>query len=187
MSITAADLQERFRRYPIPVFSGLVVVACALNYYFRGDLITELEDERDQVGRQAMQIDENIVAGTKLDVHVEEIRAMAVQLDERVVQQAELAKNLNYFYGLEAATGVSLSDLRQGDATPIKDVENSPYVGVGYYVLLSGVFDQVVGYFDELENGSRIYQLNNFNLQQGRDAKEELVTLSLNLKLLGAP
>ena len=112
---------------------------------------------------------------------------MAEKLDERIVQPAELAKNLNYFYGLEAATGVSLSDLRQGATSPIKGVENSPYVGVGYYVLLSGAFEQVVGYFDELENGGRVYQLNNFNLQQGRDAKQELVTLALNLRLLGAP
>jgi len=187
MSITAATLQEKIRRYPIPVFSCVLILAFFLNHYLRGNVITELEAQRDQVGREAMQIDENIVAGTKLDVHVKEIRVMADQLDERMVQQAELATNLNYFYGLEAATGVSLSDLRQGSPSPIDGVENSPYTGVSYYVLLSGAFAQVVGYFDELENGGRIYQLNSFNLQQGRDPKEELVTLSLNLQLLGWP
>jgi hypothetical protein len=127
------------------------------------------------------------VAGSKLDDHLEEMRGMAAQLDERVVRPAELAQNLNYFYGLEAATGVSLQDLRQGDPTPVKGVENPPYSGVGYYVLLSGAFAPVVGYFDELENGPRLYQLSSFNLQQGRDAAMEQVTLSLNLRLLGQP
>lgn len=187
MSITVATLQEKVRRFPIPVISGLIVLGCFMNHYLRGNLIAELEAQRDQAGREAMQIDENIVAGTKLDVHVEEIQAMARHLDERIVQQAELATNLNYFYGLEAATGVNLSDLRQGSPIPVKDVEKAPYTGVSYYVLLSGAFAQVVGYFDELENGSRIYQLNSFNLQQGRDAKQEQVTLSLNLQLLGWP
>lgn len=187
MSLTSAQVQEKIKRYPIPFAAGLVLLGSFINFYLRGDETKALEATRDDVARQAMLMDQNLVAGGKLDEHLIEINELTKALEEQVVQQSELAKNLNYFYALEAATEVSLSDLRQTAATNIEDIETPAYVGVGYNLLISGTFRQVVAYFDELENGARIYRLSGFNLQKGREANQEIVTLSLNLRLLGMP
>jgi hypothetical protein len=159
-----------------------------MNFYLRMDLISDLEISQDEASRQANQVDMNIVAGSTLADHVAQIRAKAAELDARVIDPTELANNLKYFYSLESETGVSLADLRQNPPAPAaKGAVKPMFRGVGYNVVLSGTFAQAVAYLSELENGSRLYSLKNFNLQRGHEANQAAVTLSLNLELLGLP
>lgn len=180
------DLIEKLKRYPVPVVSGAMLIGCFLAFYFRMDMISALELRQEEANSQANQVADNAVAGTSLDDHVESMRVLSAELDRRVVRQSELAVNLKYFYGFEAETGVSLSDLRQNVAAA-KGPGQTVYSGVGYNLILSGSFDQIIAYFDELENGERFYRLNNFNLQRGREAGQSSIMLALNLELLGLP
>jgi len=83
---------------------------------------------------------------------------------------------------------VSLADLRQNPpAPPAKGAVKPIFADVGYNLVLSGSFAQAVAYFSELENGTRLYHLRNFNLQRGHEANQSSVTLSLNFELLGWP
>jgi Tfp pilus assembly protein PilO len=182
--MTAADLIERLRRYPIPTISAAVVLACFLAYYFRMDLLTDLEDQRNEVLNQRDQVDLNLVAGATLAEHAAEMRARFGELGARIVQPSELADNMNYFYQLESNTGVSLIDLRQ-NVVAEKPVARNRLAGVGYTISLSGQFPQVIGYLDELENGSRFFRLRDFSLQRGRETTQASVALTLNLELLG--
>jgi Tfp pilus assembly protein PilO len=185
--MTTDDLIEKLKRYPIPSFCGFVVLAALVSFYFRMDMLTELDIEREKALLQARQVEDNIVAGSSLEDHVVQMRALLGSLEERVVNYAELATNLRYFYELESATGVALSDLRQGQAASGKPGDRSELVGIDFTVMLSGSFAQIVAYLDELEKGRQIYKLKSFNVQKGRDASGSSLTLSLNLQLLGWP
>lgn len=185
--MTTEDLIEKLKRYPIPSLCGLVVLAALLNFYFRMDMLSELELEREKATLQARQVEDNIVAGNNLEDHVVQMRSVLENLEERVVNFDELATNLRYFYELESATGVALSDLRQGQAESGLPGERTQLVGIDFTVMLSGSFAQIVAYLDELENGRQIYRLKSFNVQKGRDASISTLNLSLNLQLLGWP
>lgn len=182
--MNTADLVEKIRRYPVPALSGLIVLICFLAYYFRMDLITDLESRHDDVLDQRGQVDLNLVAGASLADHLEQMRAHFADLKARVVQPSELAENLNYFYQIDARTGVSAIDLKQ-NAPSDQPVPQNKLGPVGYSVSLNGRFAQIVSYFNEFEHGSRFYRLRSFRLERGRDANQAMVALSLNLELLG--
>ncbi len=182
--MTSADLVEKIRRYPVPTFSGLVVFICLFAYYFRSDILTVLDARQNEVLGQRDLIDLNLVAGSTLREHMQEMRAKFAELESRVVQPAELAQNMNYFYQLESNTGVSLVELKQ-NAPSDKPVPKNQLGGVAYTISLSGTFPQVIGYFNELETGTRFYRLRSFNLQRGRETSQSSVSLTLNLELLG--
>lgn len=182
--MTTADLIEKFRRFPIPSIAAAVVLACFLANYFRVDLLSDLEAELNDVRDQREQIDMNLVVGSTLEEHAVEMRARVAELDARVVQPAELAQNMNYFYQLESATGVGLSDLKQ-NVLAEKPVPKNQLGGISYTISLSGQFPQVIGYFNELERGSRFFRLKNFNLQRGRETTQASVSVTLDFELLG--
>ena len=176
---------EKFRRYPIPAISGAIVVLCLLAYYFRIDLISDLDARQSEVLDQRNQVDLNLVAGGNLAEHMAEMRDRFAALQERVVQPSELATNLNYFYQVESATGVGLGDLKQ-NAPSDRPAPKSELSGIGYSLTMSGQFKQIVAAFNELENGTRLYRLRNFNLERSREASSgAALQLSLNLDLLG--
>src|SRR5690606_2279193 len=89
------------------------VLVCFLAYYFRMELITDLETRQGEVLDQRDQVDLNLVAGSTLEENAAVMRARMAELDHRVVQPSELAENMNYFYQLESNTGVALVDLKQ--------------------------------------------------------------------------
>jgi Tfp pilus assembly protein PilO len=181
--MTGADLLEKIRRFPIPVISGAIVLLCLLAYYFRMDLITELDGKQNEVLNRRDQMDLNLVAGGNLADHIAEMRSQYAVLETRVVQPSELANNLNYFYQLETNTSVGLAELKQNAASD-KPAPKKTLGGIGFTVSMGGRFAQMVSVFDELENGARFYRLRSFNLERGRDG-QAAVQLSLNIELLG--
>jgi hypothetical protein len=192
--MTLQDLVEKLRRYPVPTSCGAIVLVCFFAFYLRMSLITDLEIENDNVQRQVQQVDQNLSNGRTLEKHILEMEAKVKEFDARVIKPAELANNLKYFYEIEASTHVSIADLRQSAAPPAKGASKSILIGVDYSVLVTGRFDQVLSYLNELEHGRHFFRLESFNLQRGgeqnrtADAKGPgAVTMSLNLQLLGWP
>jgi Tfp pilus assembly protein PilO len=182
--MTGQDLMEKFRRYPIPTISVVIVLLCLVAYYFRIDLISDLDARQSEVLDQRNQVDLNLVAGGNLAEHMNEMRTRFAALEERVVQPYDLASNMNYFYQLESNSGVGLGELKQ-NASSDKPVPKNKLGGVGYTVSMTGSFAQIVGAFNELENGQRFYRLRHFNLERGREVNGSVIQLSLNLELLG--
>ena len=191
--MTTADLIEKLKRYPVPSISAAVVLLCLITFYFQLDLVDNLKTRRDEIDDEAVRMEDNIVAGNNLEEQLREMKTRLEDLNSRLIEPLELAENLKYFYSFESATGVSLADLRQNTAPPPAKggkgggKSSGHLEGIGYTVTLSGTFAQAVAYFDELENGRRLYRLRNFQLQRGREVNQSAITLALNLELLGTP
>jgi len=191
--MTLQDLIEKLRRFPVPTACGAIVLVCFFAFYLRMNLLTDLEIENDTVQRQLQQVEQNITHGKTLGEHIEQMKAKVAELDSRVIKPAELANNLKYFYEIEATTRVSIGDLRQSVAAPVKGAPKTILSAVDYSVLITGQFHEVVSYLNELEHGRYFYRLESINLQRGRSdgtgtkSKADPVTMSLNLKLLGWP
>lgn len=189
--MTLQDLIEKLRRYPIPSACGAIVLVCFFAFYLRMNLLTDLEIENDGVQRELQQVEHNVTHGKTLAEHIEKMKELAVTLDTRVIKADELANNLRYFYEIEATTGVAIGELRQNLGVPAKGAPKTVLTGVDYAVHISGRFDQIVSYLNELEHGRHFYRLESFNLQRGRieatGGNPAPVAMSLNLQLLGWP
>jgi Tfp pilus assembly protein PilO len=192
--MTLQDLVEKLRRFPVPTTCGAIVLVCFFAFYLRMDLITDLDIENDDVQRQVQQVEQNLTHGRTLEKHIAEMDAKVAEFNLRVIKPAELANNLKYFYEIEATTRVSIADLRQNVNTPAKGASKTILANVDYSVLVTGRFDQVLSYLNELEHGRHFYRLDGFNLQRGRQEGAPSdptgpgpVTMSLNLQLLGWP
>jgi len=190
--MTLQDLIEKLRRFPVPTACGAIVVVCFFAFYLRMSLLTDLEIENDGVQRQMQQIEQNLTHGKSLGEHIAQMKEKVAELDARVIKPAELANNLKYFYEIEAATGVSIGDLRQSVAAPVKGAPKTILSSVDYSVLITGQFHQVVAYLNELEHGRHFYRLESINIQRSPSAATtpgagSPVSASLNLKLLGWP
>lgn len=186
--MTFRDIIERIKRYPVPVVCGLIALVCLVNFNFRMEMLSELQIQRDEASRQAGQMDENIVASSTLEEHVNEMKKLLAELEQRIVRTSELEVNYSYFYRLESETGVALADLGQAATPPpARGAQKTAFVPVGYNLILSGSFPRIIAYLNELENGSRFYRLKSFNLQRGREANQTTVTLAVSLEQLGWP
>lgn len=186
--MTAQDLIEKVKRYPVPAVCGAIVLVCFIAFYLRMNLLTDLEITQDDITRQADLVETNRVSGANLEEHLVQMRAQAAELESRIIRHSELANNLEYFYRLESETGVSLADLRQNPpAPPARGAPKTAFTGIGYSVVLSGSFAQAVAYVSELENGRCLYRLESFNLQRVKEGNQDTLSLALNLELLGWP
>lgn len=191
--MTVHDLVEKFRRFPVPSICGVIVVVCFLAYYLRMDLLTDLEVESDDVKRQLQQIEQNISHGRSLPADIAEMKRSIEELDSRLIRSAELATNLKYFYELEVTTHVTMTDLRQMATAPVSGSGKPILAGVGYSMLMSGSFHQLVAYLNELDHGRHFYRLQSVALQRvERGADSEKIaaaplSASLNVELLAWP
>lgn len=189
--MTLQDLIEKLRRYPVPTICGAIVLACFFSFYLRMNLLVDLEIENDEAQRQVQQVEQNINHGKTLAADIDLMKKKVEELDARIIKPAELATNLKYFYEIEAATGVSIADLRQSVTPPAKGAPKTILGSVDYTVQVNGRFDQIIAYITELERGRHFYRLESLAIQRGRadtaTPAATPVTMSLNLDLLGWP
>jgi len=189
--MTAQDLIEKLRHYPVPSTCGAILLLCFFAFYLRMDLVTDLEIENEEVQRQVQQVEQNITHGKTLAADIAKLKEKVDDLDSRLIKPAELANNLKYFYEIEAITRASIGDLRQSVSAPAKGAPKTILASVDYAVLITGSFHEIVAYLNELEHGRHFYRLKSLNLQRGRaepgTARTTPVSMSLNLELLGTP
>lgn len=188
--MTLQDLIEKIRRFPVPTACGAIIVVCFFAYYLRMNLLTDLTIENDEAQMQLQQVEQNVTYGRTLNADIALMNEKVTELDARIIKPAELATNMKYFYEIEAATHVTIADLRQSVTPPAKGAPKTILYPVDYSVEVNGRFDQTIAYLNELEHGRHFYRLQSFNLVRGRadgNAGTAPLTMSLNLQLLGWP
>lgn len=180
--MTAAELIPLLKKHPIGFVCGLLCVACGALLYLRSDKIDEYQQLNDQKGAEMETMIANVRNAEKLAEQTTEMQAAAKELEGRLMKAGQLAGNLQYFYRLEADTGVKLMDVRQGNVKP--GAKGATFVGVPYSVTVQGSFEQVLNFMGRVERGVHFARFNSVNMTKAGDAQ---VALSLNLDILGTP
>lgn len=161
-------------------------------------LIAAIFYRREEVPTVSAAVEERTAKGERLSAnitnsaHLTEQREALVQANAavagRLVKATELAKNLQYFYRLEAETGTKYTDLRQLP-TAAKLAPGTSYQPVPFALTVEGNYFQLVTFLRRLENG--VYFCRILNSTLGRTGSDTLsnqqLTLNLNLELLGQP
>jgi len=178
------DLVDFLKRYPTPCLSGLIVVVVMIVAYFRMDVNSELEGKYQMVSAEGATLMENIVNGSGLEEHVKTIQKQSAELESRLVRPAELAKNLQYFYRLEAETGARLGELRQVPLTNLTTAKGL-FQPVMYSLVVTADYPVLMDYLHRLEEGICFYRMKNFSLQHSRQSTRRMLVMAMNIELLG--
>jgi Tfp pilus assembly protein PilO len=188
--MTTAELTANIKKHPFGFLCGAVAIVCAGLIYYRSGAIAELETEYETKSTQAAKMVANVRNAERLPEQLEEIKALTAELESRLINPAGLAVNLQYFYRLEAETGVKI-DLRPGVAAKSKTA--TLYSRNPYSVTVQGSFTQVMTFLRKLEAGRHFVRFTNVNFSKSGSNTEVLsmavdsdrMSVAINLELLG--
>ena len=191
--MAAEPLVATLKANPISVACGALALTLAVGIYLRSGRLPESEALLDQKVSLGERIDANLKNGVQLADQYAGIVAARKEIEARLIHPDELAKNLQFFYKLEADTGTKLIDLRQNMSSSGKASAKgkSAYFGVGYAVAVRGDYVRLLDLLRRLESGQRFCRIQTASLVgtggNGDGPRSNEATLNLSLELLGQP
>ncbi len=182
------QIMVQLKTYPLAV--GLVVLAIlmgGLGYYLQTaldeahDTSKDLEDKADTVAR-------NIAAGHDLEANRAQLQADLKTLDAALLDPTEVIENQQYFWNLEATSGIKVSAPNQGLTTALgknkDDMSTTPFT-----IGASGSWETVTKYLYQLETGTHLVRVHQFRLskdeQQGKLGQPNQLAVAMDLEVLG--
>ena len=191
MAISKEQAIAFIKKNPIGFGCGALCLVLAAAIYYRSDLVPTAVTELEQKSAEAERLGSNLKNAAQLQEQLDAMVAAGKQVDTRLVRPGDLAKNQQYFYKLEADTGTKLVDCRQNALPAEKDRKTIYYLTVPYTVAVQGEYAQLLGFLRRLESGAHYCRVLSATLTASGtgagDSPENLLTLTLNLELLGQP
>lgn len=205
MAISNEQLLAEVKKNPLIVACIAVSLLIGVGMYLRGGLEAEIGAELEEKSRKGQRMANNLKFSVRLDEQLEQMTASREKMETRLVDEGQLAVNLQYFYALESSTGTQLTDLRQlSDHSRVPDGRNNKagkdaYNPIGYSVALIGTHEQVLSFLQQLEAGKHFCRIMNASVipsagggvggddAGARNRRYDMLTLTLALELLGQP
>jgi len=194
MAISNEQLISAIKKNPIVTVCVVVVLACGVGLYLRQGEKPAAEQRLEELSKQGRRMSTNIKNAAHLDDELQALTAANEQIDKRLVDASQLADNLQYFYELEATTGITLIDLRQIAAAPVGrgPAKKTLFSPVNFSVALSGTYEQLIDFLQRLEGGRYFCRVLTADFSpyysEGSAvglARPDELTLSLSIELLG--
>jgi len=154
--MTDKELIALLKKNPIGVGCGVLAIALGAALYFRSDGLPAASAKLDQVSAEGQRLTANIKNAAQLHEQLAALAAADQEVEPRIVHAGELAKNLQYFYKIEAETGTKLTDLHQNAMMPAtaKGPAKTTYSGISFSVTVEGEYTALLDFLRRLENGS---------------------------------
>lgn len=195
MALSNEQVVAAIKKNPVVTICVVVIIATVAGLYLRADLLPQATEELETLSRQAARMGANIKNSAQLDEHLQVVTTTNDQIDKRLVQAGQLAENLQYFYELEATTGIKFIDLRQvAGAGPVRGQakKKSIFESVSFALALTGTYPELMDFLQRLEGGQHFCRVMSAGFSpsygEGGSAglrRPEEMTLTLNLELLG--
>lgn len=186
--MAAESLVATLKANPISVACGALALTLGVGIYLRSGDVPEKEALLEQKVSLGERIDANLKNGVQLAEQFAAISASRKEIEARLVRSEELAKNLQFFYKLEADTGAKLVDLRQNPPAPGAKAK-SFYKSVAYVVAVRGDYVRILDFLRRLESRQRFCRIMTASVigsSTDKDRGNEL-TINISLELLGQP
>ncbi len=188
--MNSTALKELIKKHLVAaIFVGVSLLLAGAAIYRSSELPIrrEMLEQRTSEGRR---LQANITNASLLKENVEELAELNKQAAQRLVNPNQLGENLQFFYRVETAAGVKIIDLRQTYIPQGTKAVKSSFVSVPYTVSVQGDFRSVMNFVRKIEKSMRFSRIAAGSLGQapsdGRNT-QEVVTMTLNLELLGLP
>ncbi|WP_404423919.1 hypothetical protein [Nibricoccus sp. IMCC34717] len=181
--------RELSQKHPFPVF-GLITAVVLIGFgVYRNLSVPDLEAERDSISKDAVRIHNNVVNSASLAEQVKAITELNAAVNSRLARVNDLAGNTQFFYKIEAETGVRESALSPVVLTT-KRPPGSLFTSVAFNCAVEGRFPQILAFLDRLEGASwygRVLTLNLRQLVQTDSRSEPQLAANLTVEILAQP
>ncbi len=194
--MTTPELAAVLKKNPFSTVCAVVALVVAGASYYRSSTVPELEGQLEERSADGQRHSLNLKNAVQLPEQVAALEAAGAAIEPRLVKASRLATNLQYFYKLEADTGVKLLELRQNPARAPqgKNAPKTLFTGVNFSVSVQGDYVAVVDFLRRLDHGTHFARvltasLSGITVETGNniDARTGQVRASLTLELLGQP
>lgn len=191
MAISNEQVVAILKKNPVVSAAVIICIGLAAAHYLRSDLIATTATRLDEQTKEGQRLAANIKNSAQLPEQLARVSAATKEAESRLVRVDSLANNLQYFYKLEADTGVKLIDLRQ--TTDPGRTAKAGRVPVSFALTLHGEYPQVLDFLRRVESGShycRVRAANVIPFEAGAGSsgmRSDAAKLTLNLELLGVP
>jgi Tfp pilus assembly protein PilO len=129
----------------------IALLVCLAIVYFRGQELRLQQAELSDMRGNLAKLQKNVANSVQIERQLAEIRLINSRIEETALRPAELARNLQYFYALEATYRVKLVDLRQLPlATPPRGTPAPAYVPIRFEVNVAGEYEQLLQVMQEV-------------------------------------
>lgn len=194
--MTTKDLSVWLKKHPFSAICAGLSVLLVGTYFFRQGSIPEAESILAARTSESRRLKTNITNSASLKEHVAFLEDANGKVQQRLVLAADLAKNQQYFYKIEADTGVKLTDLRPGGATgsiaakPAASAKKH-YSAVPYTCTVQGTYSQLLAFLRKLEQGDHFPRILSATVSMsggGEDdaaAADPVLSLAIGIELLG--
>ncbi len=183
MAIETKTVVAAFKRQPIPFSCGIIVVLLLLLAYFRMGVVDEREAALAEAEKVLSKLTNNITYSAQLDQHLNELRAVNDGFATAALKQGDIARNQQFFYRIESASGVRILELRsQPVPAPAKGAPVTFYQPLTYSLSVAGDYEKLLTFLLHLERGSTLGRVLSATLVYV-DGSEQ--TLNLNVEMLG--
>ena len=195
--MTTKDLSLWLKKHPFgAVCAGLSVVLLGA-YFFRQGSVPSSQALLAERASESQRLKSNIAHSASLKDDVAALEEANKKIADRLVRPADVAKNQQYFYKIEADTGVKLMDLRSGAATaPSGKPAPGPkklYTPVAYSCTVQGTYTQLLTFLRKLDEGEHFSRVLNASIsttgpQSGTgesDVADPVLTMVVSLELFG--
>lgn len=191
MAISNEQVVALFKKNPVVSVAVILCLAMAGALYYRSDEISIASKQLEEKTAEGKRLAANIKNSAQLPEQLARVTAATKEANSRLVRVGQLADNLQYFYKLEAETGVKFLDLRQ-TTDPVRAAKAGK-IPVSFTLTVQGNYPLLFEFLRRLESGShycRVRAANVVPFDQGAGSggsRSDASKLTLNLELLGVP
>jgi len=182
-------VKSYIKKYPVGTGSAVLALLMSGALVMRYMELADAQAVYDDASAEGQKLTANISHAGQLDEQLKALEEANKAISARLVNPPDLAINLQYFYKLEADTGVKLLDTHPVDA---KGSERSAvkglYTPVQYTVTLRGGYVQTLTFLRKLEHGTFFCRVIGGTCAQAQSEQDKGggdTTMSLTIELLG--
>lgn len=195
--MTGADLIALIKKQPVAFGCAFVALLCGVLIYFRSDAVDQARSHFEAKDTEANKMEANVRHLAGLPEETEQVQEAGRQFEARLVRAGQLANNLQFFYRIEAETGVKLVDVRQNPIpAPRPNTPRTAYSPVPFAIAVQGSFPQVFDFLRRVEAGSHFSRFNQVTFTKveaaaatntGAVSAGETMNVNLLIEMLGTP
>lgn len=192
MSISNEKFIEALKKNPVIALSVACTLIFAIVAFVRFGALDEAQAELEQVSADASRYATNLRNAAQLNSDQALLAKKTAEIEARMLKVGALMENQQFFFDLEASTGVKLVELRPGTEI-LPPARKGIYAVLPYSLTANGSYTQLLTLIRRLERGPQFVRVLSSSLYpapmeataQG-NAGSTLV-LTLNLEVLARP
>jgi hypothetical protein len=165
---------------------GLVLLLAAVSFW-RSDALDAAESQLTAKQAQANRLGRNVKQAAQLPEQATALAAARQTVEARILRGTEIGPHAEFFYRLERAAGVKLTELRPQPVPPAPKGAAPRVIAVPFSLSLQGSWPQVLGFLELLEADDRYVRVQTMSMVANPSNRQEDLSASVSLELLGRP